>query len=99
MVDFDESYVSNCLVNVGCVGIVRKDEIIHSRAENAGDKYILAGGKTGRDGIHGVTFASAELGEESEETSIPAVQLGYAIMKEPLMHACLEANKKVSLQV
>ncbi|OYT27036.1 MAG: phosphoribosylformylglycinamidine synthase II [Candidatus Altiarchaeales archaeon ex4484_96] len=94
MVEFDESYVGNCLVNVGCVGIVRKDDIIHSRAGYAGDVYILAGGKTGRDGIHGVTFASAELNKESEEKDIPAVQLGYAIMKEPLIHACLEANRE-----
>jgi len=94
MVDFDESYVSNCIVNVGCIGIVRRDKIAHSRAGNVGDIYILAGGKTGRDGIHGVTFASAELGVESEEKDIPAVQLGYAIMKEPLIHACLEANDK-----
>jgi phosphoribosylformylglycinamidine synthase II len=94
MVDFHESYVSNCLVNVGCIGIVKKRDVIHSRVGGKGDIYILAGGKTGRDGIHGVTFASAELGAESEEKDIPAVQLGYAIMKEPLMHACLEANKK-----
>ncbi len=94
MVEFDESYVGNCLVNVGCIGIVRKDGIIHSRAGYEGDVYVLAGGKTGRDGIHGVTFASAELDEDSEEKDIPAVQLGYAIMKEPLMHACLEASKK-----
>jgi phosphoribosylformylglycinamidine synthase II len=94
MVCFDESYVSNCLVNVGCIGIVKKEEIIHSRAGGTGDVYILAGGKTGRDGIHGVTFASAELHDKSEEEDRPAVQLGYAIMKEPLMHACLEANKK-----
>jgi len=93
MVDFDESYVGNCIVNVGCIGIVRKDRIAHSRAGDVGDVYILAGGKTGRDGIHGVTFASAELGVESEK-DIPAVQLGYAIMKEPLIHACLEANNK-----
>ncbi|MFH1055250.1 MAG: phosphoribosylformylglycinamidine synthase subunit PurL [Candidatus Altiarchaeota archaeon] len=94
MVFFDESYVGNCLVNVGCVGMVRKDKVVHSRAGGRGDVYILAGGKTGRDGIHGVTFASAELHDKSEDTSRPAVQLGYAIMKEPLMHACLEANEK-----
>ena len=93
MVEFDESYVGNCLVNVGCIGIVRKDKIARSIAGNVGDVYIVAGGKTGRDGIHGVTFASAELAEESE-SDIPAVQLGYAIMKEPLMHACLEVNER-----
>jgi phosphoribosylformylglycinamidine synthase subunit PurL len=92
MVYFDESYVGNCLVNVGCVGMVRKDEVVHSRAGGAGDVYILAGGKTGRDGIHGVSFASQELHEKSEDEDRAAVQLGYAIMKEPLMHACLEAN-------
>ncbi|ODS42277.1 MAG: phosphoribosylformylglycinamidine synthase II [Candidatus Altiarchaeales archaeon IMC4] len=93
MVAFDESYVGNCLVNVGCIGMVRKDKVTHSRAGAPGDVYIVAGGKTGRDGIHGVTFASAELSRESEK-DIPAVQLGYAIMKEPLIHACLEVNDK-----
>ncbi|MFC2162874.1 phosphoribosylformylglycinamidine synthase subunit PurL [Candidatus Altiarchaeota archaeon] len=94
MVVFDESYVGNCLVNVGCLGMIEKKDIIHSYAGGSGDILIVAGGKTGRDGIHGVTFASAELHDKSDETSRPAVQLGYAIMKEPLMHACLEANKK-----
>ena len=94
MVYFDESYVGNCLVNVGCVGIVNKKDVVHSRAGGVGDVYILAGGKTGRDGIHGVTFASQELHGKSEEKDRAAVQLGYAIMKEPLMHACLEANGK-----
>lgn len=93
LVEFDESYVTNCLVNVGCIGFMRKDKIARSIAGNVGDVYIMAGGKTGRDGIHGVTFASAELRKESE-SDVPAVQLGYAIMKEPLMHACLEVNEK-----
>ncbi len=94
MVEFHESYTGNCLVNVACIGIAKKKNIVRSIAGNAGDYYIMAGGKTGRDGIHGVTFASAELEKESEEKSIPAVQLGYAIMKEPLIHACLEAVEK-----
>lgn len=93
LVEFDESYTGNCLVNVGCIGFIKKKNIVRSIAGGVGDKYILAGGKTGRDGIHGVSFASAELGEESEQ-SIPAVQLGYAIMKEPLIHACLEVVEK-----
>ncbi len=93
MVYFDESYVGNCLVNVGCVGLVRKDKIARSKAGDAKDIFVLAGGKTGRDGIHGVTFASTELGEESGGDR-PAVQLGYPIMKEPLIHACLEINEK-----
>ncbi len=91
MVFFDDSYLTNCLVNVGCVGIVRKENIIPSRVGGAGEIIILAGGATGRDGIHGVTFASAELDERSEEESRGAVQLGDPIMKEPLIHACLEA--------
>ncbi len=87
---FHDGYVGNCLVNVGCVGIVEKRHLTHSRVERPGDVYIYAGGRTGRDGIHGVTFASGELHEESEEESISAVQLGDPITKEPLIHACLE---------
>ncbi|HEC88244.1 MAG TPA: phosphoribosylformylglycinamidine synthase subunit PurL [Thermoplasmata archaeon] len=91
---FHNSYIGNCLVNVGCLGIVKKDKLAHSSVKRAGDILIYAGGKTGRDGIHGVTFASEELREESEEKSITAVQLGDPITKEPLIHACLECNEK-----
>lgn len=94
MVYFHEGYVGNCLVNVGCVGIARKEDIIRSRVQEPGDIFILVGGRTGRDGIHGVTFASAELTEESEEGSRGAVQLGDPITKEPLIHACLEVNQR-----
>ncbi len=94
MVFFDDGYLTNCLVNVGCVGIARKDRIIPSRVGGEGEIIILAGGATGRDGIHGVTFASAELDESSEEESRSAVQLGNPITKEPLIHACLEAVEK-----
>ena len=94
MVYFDEGYVGNCLVNVGCVGIARKDKIIKSSVKHAGDIFVLVGGKTGRDGIHGVTFASAELTDSSEEESRGAVQLGDPITKEPLIHACLLANDR-----
>jgi len=98
MVYFDECYTTNCLVNVGCIGIAKKDELIRSRVKEPGDVFIMAGGKTGRDGIHGVTFASDELHEESEEEDIQAVQLGDPITKEPLIHASLELNKKGLLQ-
>lgn len=94
MVFFDDSYITNCIVNVGCVGIVRKDKIIHSKAGGVGELFVLVGGKTGRDGIHGVTFASAELDEKSEEEARGAVQLGNPIMKEPLIHSCLEVVEK-----
>ncbi|MEM3139756.1 MAG: phosphoribosylformylglycinamidine synthase subunit PurL, partial [Archaeoglobaceae archaeon] len=93
MVFFDEAYLTNCIVNVGCVGIAKKDKIVPSKAGNVGDLFVLVGGKTGRDGIHGVTFASAELSEESEEER-SAVQLGNPIIKEPLIHACLEVVEK-----
>lgn len=90
---FHRAYTGNPLVNVGSVGIVRKDRILHSRVGQAGDVFILAGGRTGRDGIHGVTFASLTLNEESEEESRGAVQLGDPITEEPLFHACFEANE------
>ncbi len=90
---FYRGYTGNPLVNVGCVGIVRKDRILHSRVGQAGDIFVLAGGRTGRDGIHGVTFASLTLHEESEEESRGAVQLGDPITEEPLFHACFEANE------
>ncbi len=91
---FHEGYTGNPLVNVGCAGIVRKDRILHSRVKRAGDIFVLAGGRTGRDGIHGVTFASLTLEESSEEESRGAVQLGDPITEEPLFHACFEANEK-----
>ncbi|HUV61474.1 MAG TPA: phosphoribosylformylglycinamidine synthase subunit PurL [Thermoplasmata archaeon] len=91
---FDESYVGNCLVNVGCIGIAEKDDIRRNAVKGPGDVLVLVGGRTGRDGIHGVTFASAVLTEESETESRGAVQLGDPIMKEPVIHAVLEANER-----
>jgi len=95
---FHKGYTGNCLVNVGCIGVMKKKELIHSRAKAPGNVYIYAGGKTGRDGIHGVTFASAELTEESEEGSRSAVQVGDPITKEPLIHVTLECNRKGLLE-
>ena len=91
---FDDSYIGNCLVNVGCVGIAEKRNVRRNAVRGPGDVLVLVGGRTGRDGIHGVTFASAVLTEESETESRGAVQLGDPIMKEPVMHAVLEANEK-----
>ena len=91
-VAFHPKYTGNPLVNVGCVGIVEKKLMIHSKAGGVGDIYILAGGRTGRDGIHGVTFASRDLDAGADE-DIGAVQLGDPITKEPLMHLCLELNE------
>jgi len=95
---FHEGYTGNCLVNVGCIGVMEKKELIHSRAKAEGNIYVYVGGKTGRDGIHGVTFASAELTDESEESSRSAVQVGDPITKEPVIHATLECNRKGLLE-
>jgi phosphoribosylformylglycinamidine synthase II len=85
---FDESYVGNVVVYCGCVGILPTNKFV--RDTRPGDIAILAGGRTGRDGIHGVTFASAELTEESEEISRPAVQIANPIEEEKLKRAILE---------
>jgi phosphoribosylformylglycinamidine synthase len=90
---FHEGYLGNCLVNVGCVGIAKKSDIRKNAVAKETDIFVLCGGATGRDGIHGVTFASRVLTEKSEEDR-GSVQLGDPITKEPLIHACLEANKK-----
>jgi phosphoribosylformylglycinamidine synthase II len=95
---FHEGFTGNCLVNVGCIGIMEKRELVHSWAKAPGNVYIYVGGKTGRDGIHGVNFASAELTDESEESSRSAVQVGDPITKEPVIHACLECNRKGLLE-
>ncbi len=95
---FHNGYTGNCLVNVGCIGIMKKKELIHSWAKAPGNVYIYVGGKTGRDGIHGVTFASAELNDDSEKSSRSAVQVGDSITKEPVIHATLECNRKGLLE-
>ncbi len=91
---FDDGYLGNIVVNVGCVGFAEKSQLQRNRVKEAGDVYLLCGGRTGRDGIHGVTFASLDLTEEAvggwEEG---AVQLGDPILKEPLIHAVIESAK------
>ncbi len=88
---FDPAYVVNPLVNVGCVGFLPRPRLRPNRARAAGDRLVLVGGLTGRDGIGGVAFASKELTERSESESRGAVQLGNPILKEPLIQACVEA--------
>jgi len=85
---FDESYVGNVVVYCGCVGVLPTNKFV--RDTRPGDIAVLAGGRTGRDGIHGVTFASAELTKESEEISRPAVQIANPIEEEKLKRAILE---------
>jgi len=82
---FDEDYTGNVVVYCGCLGVLPKDQYI--RDVKAGDYVVLAGGRTGLDGIHGVTFASAELTEESEEVSRPAVQIANPIEEEKIKRA------------
>ena len=91
---FDEKYTGNCLVNVACLGIVKRADLARNYAGGPGEVMILIGGRTGRDGIHGVNFASADLTATSDEDSRGAVQLGDPITKEPVMHACFEVNAR-----
>ena len=77
---FDESYTGNVIVYCGCIGLLPLNKF--RKDAKAGHVIVVAGGKTGRDGIHGVTFASAELTEKSEEVSRPAVQIANPIEEE-----------------
>src|SRR5437773_5550152 len=89
---FDEGYLGNVVVNVACVGFAKKSQLVRNRATSVRDVFILAGGKTGRDGIHGVTYASGDLTDRAvREWETGAVQLGDPILKEPLIHACIES--------
>jgi phosphoribosylformylglycinamidine synthase II len=87
---FDRRYTTSCLVNAGCVGFGSKRDIVRNSFMSPGDAIILAGGLTGRDGIHGVNFASRSLSSASHESDRGAVQLGDPITKEPLIHAILQ---------
>lgn len=97
-VEFEDNFKFNPLVNVVCAGIVRKKDIVRGIAPNVGDVFVLMGGRTGRDGIHGVTFASEELTSSSELESRPAVQVADPFTKKQVMEATLEALEKVNVQ-
>ena len=86
---FDECYSGNPLVNAMGVGVLRHDQLQHGRAEGVGKSVIYVGAATGRDGIHGATFASEELNEDSDAKR-PAVQVGDPFMGKLLIEACLE---------
>ena len=88
-VAFEECYEGNPLVNAMCVGIVRHDRVQRGVASGVGNLVMYVGPATGRDGIHGATFASEELTEASEEKR-PSVQVGDPFMEKLVMEACLE---------
>lgn len=95
-VQFDASYEGNPLVNAMCVGLINHEDIKKGQAHGAGNTVMYVGAKTGRDGIHGATFASEELNEQSGDKR-PAVQVGDPFMEKLLLEACLEAVKSDAL--
>src|SRR6185436_18791538 len=88
-VNFHPAYNGNILVNAMCVGLARTDKIFLSAAKGAGNPVVYVGSKTGRDGIHGATMASAEFDDASEEKR-PTVQVGDPFTEKLLLEACLE---------
>ena len=86
---FEDCYVNNPLVNAMCVGLVRTDQLMRARAEGTGNSLMLVGADTGRDGIHGASFASLELDDSSAERR-PAVQVGNPFLEKCLLEACMD---------
>ncbi len=95
-IQFEDCYEGNPLVNAMCVGLIAHNEIQKGQAKGIGNSVMYVGAKTGRDGIHGATFASEELSKESEEKR-PAVQVGDPFMEKLLLEACLELIKSDAL--
>ncbi len=89
---FDEAYSLNPLVNAFALGLVRHDQIFFGKAEGIGNPVLYVGAKTGRDGIHGATMASAEFDEAAMEKR-PTVQVGDPFLEKLLLEACLEAMR------
>jgi phosphoribosylformylglycinamidine synthase subunit PurL len=89
---FDDSYTFNPLVNAFALGLVRHDQIFFGKAAGIGNPVLYVGAKTGRDGIHGATMASAEFDEEALEKR-PTVQVGDPFLEKLLLEACLEAMR------
>ena len=87
--NFDAGYDNNILVNAMCVGLAKTDKIFYSAAKGVGLPVVYVGSKTGRDGIHGATMASAEFDENSDEKR-PTVQVGDPFTEKLLIEACLE---------
>ncbi|HYX30688.1 MAG TPA: phosphoribosylformylglycinamidine synthase subunit PurL [Pyrinomonadaceae bacterium] len=91
-VSFDDSYSLNPLVNAFALGLVKDDQIFFGKAAGVGNPVLYVGAKTGRDGIHGATMASAEFDEEALEKR-PTVQVGDPFLEKLLLEACLEAMR------
>jgi phosphoribosylformylglycinamidine synthase len=91
-VAFDDAYALNPLINAFALGLVRKDQIFFGKASGVGNPVLYVGAKTGRDGIHGATMASAEFDEEALEKR-PTVQVGDPFLEKLLLEACLEAMR------
>ena len=87
--NFHKGYNGNILVNAMCVGLARADNVFYSAAKGVGNPIFYVGSKTGRDGIHGATMASAEFDDDSEEKR-PTVQVGDPFTEKLLIEACLE---------
>jgi phosphoribosylformylglycinamidine synthase subunit PurL len=87
--NFDARYNGNILVNVFCLGIAPRDKIFTSAAKGANNPVVYVGAKTGRDGIHGATMASAEF-TEGDDSQRPTVQVGDPFLEKLLIEACLE---------
>ncbi len=88
-INFHSTYNDNCLVNTMTVGVAARDRIFSSKAEGVGNPVVYVGAKTGRDGVHGATMASAEFNAETVDKR-PTVQVGDPFTKKRLMEACLE---------
>ncbi|HEY8248669.1 MAG TPA: phosphoribosylformylglycinamidine synthase subunit PurL [Hyphomicrobium sp.] len=91
--NFDKGYNNNILVNAMCAGLARTDKIFYSAAKGVGLSVVYVGSKTGRDGIHGATMASAEFDDKSDEKR-PTVQVGDPFTEKLLIEACLELMAK-----
>jgi len=89
---FNDSYNTNPLVNAMSVGIMRHDEVISAVAKGAGNPVYIVGSSTGKDGIHGATFASADITEDSAN-DIPSIQVGDPFMEKLVLEATLEVMK------
>jgi len=92
-VRFHARYDGNCLVNAMAVGLAETDKIFYAAASGVGMPIVYLGSKTGRDGIHGATMASAEFGGDAEEKR-PTVQVGDPFAEKLLLEACLEIMRK-----